>query len=222
MSTRTVPTPTGQRGAHAMLAAGFVAGPLYLVVFVAQVILRDGFDVTRHAGSLLMNGPAGWVQGANFVLTGTLLVLAAVGVRSAGATWAGRLLGVYGASFVVAGLFPPDPAFGFPPGAPERNGALSWPAAVHFAAGGIGFLCFLACCLIFARSFARSGERGWAVFSAVTGLLFLAAFAGIASGSGGKGLALAFVGAVLLGFAWIAAVCAHLRSSVALQGKESS
>ncbi len=56
---------------------------------------------------------------------------------------------------------------------------------LHFMVGGVGFLCLIAACFVLARRFARAGQRGLAWFSRVTGVVFLAAFAGIASGSHG-------------------------------------
>jgi hypothetical protein len=61
--------------ARTLLVGGLVAGPLYLFLALAQAGTREGFDITRHAVSMLALGPGGWVQVANFVMTG-LLVLA--------------------------------------------------------------------------------------------------------------------------------------------------
>jgi hypothetical protein len=36
-----------------LLKCGLVAGPLFLVVWFAQAMTRDGFDPTRHPLSLL-------------------------------------------------------------------------------------------------------------------------------------------------------------------------
>jgi hypothetical membrane protein len=198
-----------------LLKAGTVAGALYTVVGAAQAALRDGFDVRRHDWSLLTNGDLGWIQIANFVVTGALVIAAAVGLRRAlgqsrlgasGSKWVGRLLTVHGAGLIVAGVFRADPVDGFPPGTPDGPGPISWHGLVHFAAGGIGFACFIAACLVMARRFTGQGQRGWAIFSRVTGVVFLAAFVGIASGSVGP-TTLAFVGAVLLSWVWLATVC---------------
>src|SRR4051812_20523739 len=88
-------------GTRAMLALGAAAGPLYVVVATAQAILREGFDIRVHAVSLLSNGPLGWIQITNFMLTGLLTVAAAVGIRGAlhggiGGRWTPRFIAVYG------------------------------------------------------------------------------------------------------------------------------
>jgi hypothetical protein len=86
----------------------------------------------------------------------------------------------------------------------------------HFMAGGIGFSCFIAACLVLARRFHRAGEQRWVIFSRVTGLLFLAAFIGIASGSTGPAT-LAFVVAVLLSWTWLTMVCCKALTGQAAQ-----
>ena len=59
---------------------------------------------------------------------------------------------------------------------------------VVFTSGGVGFLALIAGCFVLARRFAAGGERGWAAYSVVTGVVFFLAFAGIGSGLGGIGL----------------------------------
>lgn len=208
---------------RSLLGYGVLAGPMYLLTYLIQGLTRDGFDFTRHAASLLTAGSLGWIQIVNFVLTGAMVVTAAVGLRRAmpaggGRTWGPLLLGGYGVGMVGAGVFPADPAFGFPAGAPTGQAAMSWHGMLHFAVGGVGFLALIAGCLVFARRYAGSGERGMAVFSAVTGIVFLAAFVGIASGSAGPLTTLPFVVAVVLAFSWLATVCVRLYRTLGAAG----
>jgi Protein of unknown function (DUF998) len=51
-----------------LLAAGALAGPVYVGLGLGQALLRPGFDVTRHDLSLLSNGDFGWIQISNFLL----------------------------------------------------------------------------------------------------------------------------------------------------------
>lgn len=169
----------------------------------------------HHALSLLSNGDLGWIQVANFLAAGTLTIAGAVGLRRAlrgerGGTWGPRLLGLYGLGLIGAGVFRADPALGFPPGLPpEAYGTFSWHGVLHLVIGSVGFVGFIAACFVFARRYAALGQRGWAAYSLVTGVFFLAAFAGIASGSQGP-TAAAFAIAVTLGWAWISALMARL------------
>ncbi|BCJ46276.1 hypothetical protein GCM10010168_52270 [Actinoplanes ianthinogenes] len=201
---------------RSLLGYGVIAGPFYVTVSLAQALTRDGFRLDKHAWSLLENGSLGWIQITNFLLTGLMTIAAAAGLRRAmttgrGHRWAPRLITVYGVSMLGAGIFTADPASGFPVGTPEIT-TVSGHGMLHFVAGGIGFLCLIAACLVLGSRFARTGRAALAWFSRVTGIVFLAAFAGIASGSHGP-VTPAFVAAVLLVWAWLATVCVHFSRS---------
>src|SRR4051794_5683550 len=91
---------------RSLLGYGVVAGPLYVAVSLAQAFTREGFDVTRHAWSLLANGPHGWIQVANLAVTGAMVIAFAVGLRRAlrpgrGARWAPRLIAAYGTGLLA-------------------------------------------------------------------------------------------------------------------------
>ena len=124
------------------------------------------------------------------------------------------MLGLYGLGLVGAGVVIADPALGFPPGTPEDAAAISWHGLMHFVAGGIGFLGLIAACFVFARRFVALKQPGWAAYSAATGVIFLAAFFGIASGSKGAGVSLAFAIAVVIAWVWLSMLSARLRSAL--------
>jgi hypothetical protein len=126
-----------------------------------------------------------------------------------GATWAPRLIAAYGVGLVAAGAFRADPAWGFPAGTPDGPGEVSWHGMLHVVAGGIGFSCLIAACFVLAHRFTAEDRRGWAAYSRVTGVVFLAGFLGIASGGGSPATTLAFVAAVLVAWTWVSAVAAH-------------
>ncbi|MFC6018767.1 DUF998 domain-containing protein [Plantactinospora solaniradicis] len=200
---------------RSLLAYGVLAGPTYLLVSLAQALSRDGFDLTRHAWSLLANGAFGWIQITNLVLTGLMTGAFALGLHRVppagpGATWAPRLMGAYAVSLVAAGAFRADPALGFPAGTPEVGAPVTWHGTLHFVAGGIGFGCLVAACLILGRRFSTEERRGWAVLSRLTGVLFLAGFVAMAASAGSTWGNLAFTAAVVLAWAWMSAVAAHL------------
>ena len=200
---------------RSLLGYGVIAGPFYVIVSLGQALTRTGFDLSRHEWSLLANGSLGWIQIANFVLTGAMTVAFAAGLSRAGQQVAARLIAVFGLGMVGAGIFRADPSLGFPPGTPDGPGAVSWHGLLHFVCAGIGFACMIAACLVMARRFARTGDRGWAGFSAVTGVAFLGAFIGVASsGSGSPALIYTFIAAVVLVFAWIAALAVRLYRTI--------
>jgi hypothetical membrane protein len=63
-----------------LLACG-LAPAVFVVVLLVQGAVRPGYDPVSHFGSELANGPWGWVQEANFVVTGLLVLAFAVGLR---------------------------------------------------------------------------------------------------------------------------------------------
>lgn len=81
---------------------------------------------------------------------------------------------------------------------------------LHVITGAIGFACLVAACFVLAHRFARRGRAGWAWCSRATGLVFLAGFVGIASGSSSPPVVLGFWFAVVVAWAWLAALCVHL------------
>jgi hypothetical membrane protein len=91
-----------------------------------QLFIRPGFDIRRHALSLLSNGDLGWIQIANLAITGALLLASAVGMWRAlhgtrGGTWGPLLLGLYGVGLIGAAMFTADPGMGFPLERPNRR-----------------------------------------------------------------------------------------------------
>jgi len=205
-----------------LLLCGVVAGPVYVIVGVIEMLTRPGFDPTRHDLSLMSNGDWGWIHISLLILTGLLTIAGAVGMRRVlrggrGGTWGPLLLGIYGLGLIGAGFFTADPALGFPPGTPADAHAISWHGLLHFICGGIGFLGLIAACFVFARRFAAQRQRGWVAYSVATGVIYLAAFAGIAVGSNSVGVIttiviLAFSVAVVLGWAWVSAMAVKLLS----------
>jgi hypothetical protein len=198
---------------RSLLGYGVLAGPFYVVVGLAQALTRDGFDLTRHDLSLLANGSLGWIQIAGFVLTGLMTIAAALGMARAlrvlgggpGTVWGPRLVGVYGAGLVGAGVFVADPMNGFPPGTPEGPPAAVTVGGVgHLVLAGLGFVGLVAGTLVLARHYAAAHRAGLAWFSRITGVLFLAAFLGLASGSASPAVVLGFWVALLLAWTWLA------------------
>ena len=223
ITTSTTTTTTVEPGsAHwtpvhvtrSLLGWGVVAGPCYVITSVAQGLLREGFDFSRHQWSLLANGDHGWIQVTNLILTGLMLVALAVGLGRAlegavGGRWAPRLVVVFGLGLVGSGLFRADPAMGFPAGTPEGVAEVTTRGTLHFAAAGVGFIAIAIACFVVARRFSADGDRVMSRFSRLTGVAFLGGFLCVASGGGSVVANLLFTVAVVLVFAWVAAVARH-------------
>jgi len=129
MTTQTaVGTPSrtctpAQRVTRSLLGYGVLAGTVFEVSILIQGLTRHGFRLAHHDASLLSNGPLGWIQIATFLVSGAMTIACAVGMRRAmagraGGTWGPRLIAIFGAGLMAAGLLRADPAYGFGPGAP--------------------------------------------------------------------------------------------------------
>ncbi|MBD2868684.1 DUF998 domain-containing protein [Paenibacillus arenilitoris] len=198
------------------LLGGAATGPLFYAASIIQAFTRTGFDIKRHAISTLTLGDLGWVQSANFIVTGLLALLAAIGMRGLlrggiGGVWGPLLIGIYGIGMTLAGLFRPDPGFGFPAGAPEgMPEVMSGYAAVHSFAFYTAFTGLIAACFVFARRFAAQGERGWQVYCVATGIVSPLLIAIGMSLNSWIGVVMAIAG--MAAFGWVSVLAARLRA----------
>lgn len=202
------------RSPRHVLVAGVAAGPVFLTVALVQAFTREGFDLQRHALSQLALGPGGFVQVANFLLTGALLVFASLGVRSAlgpglGAVWAPRLVAGFGVGMLLAGVFVADPAYGFPVGTPDGPGQVSWHGALHGLGFAVAMLSWVSACVVLARALVARGDRRAA--AACAAALVAAVAVGASPAAGAFGVRLVLVSVVQ--FCLVGGVCARLARS---------
>ena len=167
--------------AKTLLACGVIAGPLFVVAFLVEGATRAHYDPLRHPVSSLAFGDSGWTQRANFLVTGLLTLAFAIGLRRAlrplgGSTWGPRLVGACAIGLLGAGIFVADPMNGYPPGTPGERLIYSTHGILHDLFSALFFLGLPVTCFVFSRWFAARGKRGWAAYSAVTGVVLVGAF----------------------------------------------
>ena len=205
MAKQTLPT-------RALLACGAVAGPVYVIVTMAQALTRDGFDLKRHRFTLMTTGDLGWIHQSNMLLVGVLTVLLAVGMRQLvrtgrGAVWGPRLLGLFGVAYVVGGLLTADPVVGFPAGTTPEMVQHTWHGAVQNASRGISTLLLIATSLVIAAWFAAEGRRDWAWFYGAAIPVVFAALMAVGFAIGINPVAPAFLATPWI---WVTALAVHL------------
>jgi hypothetical protein len=193
------------------LACGIVAGPVFLAAVLIQSFTRAGFDLRRHPLSLLSLGDLGWIQIANFVVTGGLYVACAIGMRRVlhpgrSGTWGPLLVGALGVGLIVGGVFVTDAGAGFPSGAPAGAPEISWHGILHSVGAALGFTMTFGC-LVFIRRFAALKRRGWVVGCVATSVAVLA----VMSWPDPDSLSVRLVLGTAIQFAFVAAVAARLR-----------
>ena len=209
-TTRDDDLDRGAAVTRSLLGWGVVAGPFYVVAGLVLAFTRPGFDLTRHALSLLTLGHLGWLQRGNLVLTGLMVLAAAAGIlraiRNGRGLAVGTLVGVDGVALVLSAVFRPDPVDGFPPGA--RATGTTAGGTLHILFGAIGFVAVAAAAFTFAR-WRRDVGAGRAP-SVVLGAVVLVGFvAGAALATRPVGIALLWV-AVLAQWAWLAHASAEI------------
>ena len=198
---------------RALLRCGMVAGAFYLAVGIGQALMRDGFDFAKHPLSVLANGTGGWVQTANFVLTGLMVLGAAVGFqRVLGPTSRaiGYFLGAFGASMIVAAVFRADPMDGFPIGTPKGPPtSMSTFGLLHFVSGALGFVSLAVSCFLAARAMSRRNARSLGRLSFVCGLIVVLGFFGGAAIPNSSPVVGIWI-AVVVGWAWLTVMSRQL------------
>lgn len=171
--------PVVRRSSEHLLLAGALAGPVFFASSGAQMLTREGFDITRHPISQLSTGSLGWLQVTTFVLAGLGGLALAAGVRRTLVEGVGRrvlpvFIGIFGAGLVAAGLFPMDPENGFPAGTPDGPvGRMSWHSVVHSAAAAVAFTALAVAAIVLTVRYARLRQTRPAVLSGAAAVVLL-------------------------------------------------
>src|SRR4051794_10136789 len=98
--------PSKERGGQDVslrrwLSCGVIGPLLFIVVFLIEGATRAGYNAFRYPVSSLSIGNFGWIQAANFLMSGALIFAFAFGVRHAlrgskGGVWGPLLIGLAG------------------------------------------------------------------------------------------------------------------------------
>jgi hypothetical protein len=112
-----------------------------------------------------------------------------------------------GIGLIGAGLFVADPLNGYPPGTPLLSLEYTLNGRLHRLFSALVFVFGLpGACFVLAQMFNRAGQRGWALYSTVTGAAFLALFVVTSLGFGQVGAMPAVAGLfqrITLTVAWV-------------------
>jgi Protein of unknown function (DUF998) len=157
-----------------LLRCGLAAGPVFVTAFLAEGAARDGYRPLRHPVSSLALGPGGWVQAANFAVTGILVAAAAAGLSRAVDPAAGTRAGP---ALIGSAIFPTDPVSGYPPGTPALPRAPSRAGPVHNLAAIAVFTGLPAAAAGASWRAFRTGQRRWGLYRAGTAITRPAAMA---------------------------------------------
>jgi hypothetical protein len=218
MEGASVPGPSG-RGIRGLLYCGLAAGPLFVTVFLVDGATREGYRPSRHPVSSLALGSRGWVQVANFTVTGTLFLAGAAGLwrasdRALSARAAQALIGAAGAGLVGSAVFTTDPVRGYPPGTPDALVRPSRTGMAHTLMAVPVFLGLPAAALTCSWQSFRTGQRGFGLYSAATATTMLATMALAGAGFSQSRRLVKLAGlfqraSIVTGFGWLTALSAR-------------
>jgi hypothetical protein len=191
-----------------------------VIAFLVEGVLHPDYNPLRHSISTLALGSFGWIQSLNFIVASLLTLAFAVGVRRVlrlemRSIWGPLLIGLWAVGLIGAGIFVTDPTAGYPPGTPAKIENPSVPGILHNLSAGLGFPALVVACLVFARWFAARRERGWAFFSALSGVFLLISVV-LASYAFPRTEGLGLFGglfqriAVVCGWGWLTALAIYL------------
>lgn len=199
-----------------LLLCGVIAGPLFIIVFLIEGALRNGYDAVRRPVSALALGKRGWIQRTNFIVTGALMFGCAFGLHFAlasrgGSFWGPFLIGLYALGLVGAGVFVTDA--GMRNNAPKSSKQYI-DGRLHDVCSLFVFIPLFIDCFVFAHLFAVSESIGWQIYSIASGILFGIGFALFARGFVSVGKLPHVAGllqrlTIAIGWLWVASVAAH-------------
>jgi hypothetical protein len=144
--------------------AGIIGPLLFVAVFTIEGRLRPGYSSLSMFVSELSIGPRGWIQIANFIVLGTLLIIFSWGVahdfneRKLSKTGP-ILLTIIAIAYLLSGPFVTDLGTIF-------TAQKSWHGIIHGILGAIVFVLMPISCFVFLRSFRRDSE--WRPFRTLT------------------------------------------------------
>ncbi|HJT58664.1 MAG TPA: DUF998 domain-containing protein [Ktedonobacteraceae bacterium] len=214
-----------------LIACGAIGSILFILVFLVEGAIRPGYSAWHNFVSDLSQGNQGWVQIANFLICGVLMLCFALGLRQVlrsgkGAVWGPLLLGIFGLSLIIAGLFVTDPSLGYYP-AGTSSSIQTLHGTIHGVNAPLAFGSLTIAIFVLARRFASDPMwRGWALYSLVTAIICVGCFIAclVVAQLDTKGIlpnsptGLLERIAIIVGWGWIALVAIRLlrqmRSSV--------
>jgi hypothetical protein len=170
-----------------LLIAGQVGCILFIVLFLIQGQLREGYSPLKFPVSSLSIGQYGWIQQANFLISGALIFLSSFGLYKAttnikGQLWTSIFFGVAGLGLIGAGIFTSDPVYGYPLTEPFHGAQYTVTGRVHEAVSTLFFVGVPVTCFKMRYRFKAIGEQRLALLSNIFGFGILAGL--VISGAG--------------------------------------
>lgn len=196
-----------------LLTCGQIGCILFIVMFLVQGQLRDAYSALKFPISSLSIGHWGWIQVTNFLISGALIFLFAIGFRRAtpllkNSLWTSRLIGAVGLGLFGAGLFSSDPVYGYPMSEPIRIAQFTITGHLHDFFSILVFVCLPICCFKMRNRFMEFNNKKWATYTLISVIGMLTCFIIAAVGFKQVSGLVEFAGVfqrltIIFGFVWL-------------------
>ncbi len=206
-----------------LLASGAIGCWLFVIASIIEGRIHLDYNPIRHPVSSLALGDFGWMQVANFIILGLLILGFAIGLRrslqpSKDSIWGSLLLGLVAIGLIGAGIFITDPDYGYPVDMPVLLGPDSLRGYLHELFSLLIFVGLPVACFVLRHRFLVTGESGWAAYCTFTGIAMLATFVLASIGFKQKANLVDFAGvyqrlSITLGCIWITLLALHLTKT---------
>jgi hypothetical membrane protein len=196
-----------------LLTCGQLGCILFIVLFLIQGQLRDAYSPLKFPISSLSIGRWGWIQVTNFLISGSLIFLFAIGFRRAtpllkNSLWTSRLFGAVGLGLFGAGLCSSDPVYGYPMSEPIRIAQFTITGHLHDFFSILVFVCLPICCFKMRNRFKEFNNKKWATYTLISVIGMLTCFIIAAVGFKQVSGLVEFAGVfqrltIIFGFVWL-------------------
>ncbi|MFE4644165.1 DUF998 domain-containing protein [Streptomyces sp. NPDC056450] len=137
-----VPTLGPMTVRRGLLWCGVAGSGLFILIFLINDVVKPDYDPVRDAVSEAGIGSGGWLQIANFTVSGLLITASSVAISQVVNRWTGMLVGLVGAGLALAGVFVSDPV-------PTDDA--TWHGMIHNVVGSLSSAALVAACFVAAR-----------------------------------------------------------------------
>ena len=211
---------------NTLLAAGALAGPFFILVYIIQDATRPGFHPLQCQVSHLALGDFGWVQAINFFVTGALVLAFAVGLRQAlrPHMLIPSLFVLIGIGLIAATFFATVPGYGCPSGIPSVPTGVTINGPAHDAAAGLVWICLAVAGIVCGRRSFQQGQHLFAIYS-ILSVVAMLVFLSISSIGFAQTPGLVDVGglferlAIMSMFVWMTTLAVYLLRGKKLYAK---
>lgn len=154
---------------------------LFIVMFLLQGPFRGAYSPLKFAVSSLSIGEYGWIQRANFMISGMLIFFGAFGFKAATPllqqrVWIIRLMALSGVGLMGAGIFSSDAVYGYPLNEPLALAQFTWRGHLHDLFSMLFFIGLPVTLFKMHHRFRSAKSVFWAKYTLVSAIAMLAFF----------------------------------------------